>query len=178
MEYEQIVYQQDFLMLNFPEMDFFVNRAQFSGSTSIEKMGKIKSSILYFNDVFTYNEQLILLFDCDSFLQKTFQCEQSTSSRLCLLMKPEDFTLKSRPLIERLLNSNNRFSKEFLGLIIPARAEIKKISINEIYLPPAGLKKTLDNYGIYGCRFPQENRIQYYIDLEKNIINILKGRIK
>ena len=178
MEYELTAYQQDFLLLNYEKMDFFINRAQFSGSTSIDNIIQVKSSLSYFHNVFTYNDNKVLLFDCNTFLKDTFQCEQSTPSRLCLLMRPEDFSSKGRPAIETLLNKNSSLSKEFLGLIIPAQAKIRKIGINEIYLSPGSLKKTLSFYGIYGCRFPQENRIQYFIDLETNILNILRKKNK
>ena len=176
MEYKQQVYQQDFLLLNYQELDFFVSRTQFSGSTSIDKMVKSDNSVPYFDRAFTFNNKTVLLFDCDSFLQDTFHCKAVTSSQLCLLMKIDNFSKDNRPVIHKLLTTNPGFSTEYIGLIIPANAEIAKINLDDIYLPPAGLKNVLAMKGIYGCRFPEKNRVQYYIDFEVNILNtILKG---
>ena len=45
--------------------------------------------------------------------------------------------------------------------------------LDEIYLNPNGLNPLLSKNGLYGCRFPQKDRIQYFIDLQTNIINTL-----
>ena len=176
MEYEKAVFEQDFLLLSYSRMGFFINRSQFSGSTSLENVKKIKSPLPYFDSIFSYNGEKVLLFDCDAFLRAGYRCENEGSSRLCLLMKLSDFGPTDRPAIAFLLGKNPALSQEFLGLIITSRAEIKKIRIDEIHLSPPGVRETLKNQGLYGCRFPGDNRIQFYIDLETTVLNILKRK--
>lgn len=176
-DYNILVEEQDFLILNYETIDFFVNRDQFSGSTTLDEIKEIKSPISYINQMFKYNGQNILLFDCDAFLRKLYNCNSINTSRLCLLMKPENFTKKGQPLINKLLNTNDSFSNEFMGLIISSHSEISKIAINEIFLSPSGIRKRLNTQGLYGCRFPVPEKIQYFIDLETIIQNVIKGTI-
>ncbi len=175
-EHEVLGRRQDFLLLNYTNMDFVVNRSQFSGSTSIDELRKINSSISFINSIFTFNDQKILLFDCDDFLRQTYSCDNGNRSRLCLLMRMENFSKKIRPLIAKILAKSSKLSKEYFGLIITSHSEIRKLEIEEIYLSPKGIRRHLNRNGLYGCRFPVENRIQYYIDLEIIILNAIKGR--
>ncbi|MDA3958953.1 hypothetical protein [Oceanispirochaeta sp.] len=174
--YETSGGRQDFLLLNYDNVDFFVNRSQFSGSTTLNDIRTIKSSLTYINKVFKYNGNNILLFDCDQFLKDIYACEIGNKSCLCLLMRLDNFTDKNKPLIKKLLARNPRISQESLGLIITSHSEIKKLVFDEIYLSPRGVRRLLREQGLYGCRFPESGRIQYYIDLELIIINVLKGK--
>jgi hypothetical protein len=176
-DYDVLSEEQDFLILSYEEIDFFVNRDQFSSSTSLDDVKKIKSSISYINQAFKYNGQNILLFDCDRFLQDLYNCSNTTSSRLCLLMKIHNFSDVGKPLVKRLLGANHSISDEWLGLIISSNSEISKISINEIYLSPLGVREKLNNHGLYGCRFPSTEKIQFFIDLEMILNNVIKGNI-
>ena len=176
MEYERAVYEQDFLLLSYSRMGFFINRSQFSGSTSLENVKKIKSPLPYFDSIFTYNGEKVLLFDCDAFLTAGYRCENEGSSRLCLLMKTSDFGPSNRPAISSLLGNNPALSQEFLGLIITSRAEITKIRIDEIFLTPPGIREPLKKRGLYGCRFSGDREIQFYIDLEITVLNIMKRK--
>jgi hypothetical protein len=175
-EYEVTGTGQDFLLLNYDDMDFIVNRSQFSGSTSLNDVKKVKSPLPYIKSIFPYNSSKILLFDCDSFLRETYNSEKHSSSHLCLLMGMENFSLKVRSLVKRVLKGNESLSQEYLGLIITSQSEIKRLKINEIHLSPRGVRSVLNSNGLYGCRFPREDRIQYFIDLEIIIHNIILGR--
>lgn len=166
---------QDFLLLNYDDADFFVNRNQFSGSTSLQDVKSIKSSLPYVNSIFEFNNENILLFDCNQYLKDNYGCEVSNKSCLCLLMQSDNFTAVNRPLVQKLLGKNPKFSQEYLGLIITSHSEISKVMIDEIFLSPSGIRPLLNKNGLYGCRFPEEGRIQYFIDLELMIINVLKG---
>ena len=174
--YEAAGQGQDFLLLNYTNMDFFVNRNQFSGSTSLEKIKKIDSPISFIDSIFTFNNQNILLFDCDTFLRTTYNCDKGNRSRLCLLMRMENFSERVSPLIRLLLGKSKKLSQKYFGLIITSHSEIKKLDIEDIYLSPEGIRKHLNNHGLYGCRFPKEDRMQYFIDLEIIILNAIKGR--
>ena len=175
-EYEAAAPEQDFLFLSYSEIDFFVNRTQFSGSTSLDGVSRIGSPLQYLDSVFTFNNRKILLFNCDEFLRQTYNCTSGGGSRLCLLMRMENFTPKIRSHIGRLTAKNSRLSGEYIGLIITSCSEIKKLEIGRIYLSPQGIRRHLSRFGLYGCRFPDEGRIQYFIDLEIIIFNILRGR--
>ncbi len=167
---------QDFLLLNYANMGFFVNRNQFSGSTSINKIRKIESHIVFINKIFNFNDQTILLFDCDDFLQQVYNCNNENKSQLCLLMRMENFSSQIRPLITRVLTQSPKLSKEYFGLLITGQSEIKKMDIEDIYLSPRGVRKHFNKYGLYGCCFPEDDSIQYFIDLEIIILNAIKGR--
>lgn len=175
-EYEITRTQQDFLLLNYSNLDFIVNRSQFTGSTSLNGIRQIKSPLPYIDRIFSYNNRNVLLFDCDSFLKETYQCHDDSSSHLCLLIGMENFSERIRPLVEKMLGGSKSLSREYLGLIITAHSEIKKISVNEIHLSPQGVRTRLKRNGLYGCRFQEENRIQHFIDLEIIIGNIIRGR--
>lgn len=177
-EYEVTGTGQDFLLLNYADMDFIVNRSQFSGSTSLNDVKTVKSPLPYIKSVFPYNNSKILLFDCDSFLRETYNSHSNSNSQLCLLMSMENFSTRVRALVKRVLKGNNSLSQDYLGLIITSQSEIKRLNINEIHLSPLGVRSVLNNNGLYGCRFLQEDRIQYFIDLEIMIHNIITGRNK
>ena len=175
-EYRLAVDKQDFLLLNYSDMDFIVNRNQFSGSTSLDRVTQIESPFEFFNSTFRFNDQQILLFDCDAFLQREYACRSRGSSRLCLLMGMENFTDNGRPRIEAHIASNEDLSREFLGLIITSHSEIAELEIEGLWLSPSGIRKHLEGFGLNGCRFPGDDRIQYFIDLETIIINTLERK--
>ncbi len=175
-EYEIQSHGQDFLLLNYANMDFIVNRNQFSGSTSIDEFRKIDSPMHYIDSIFTFNNQKVLLFDCDSFLREVYNCDNENSSQLCLLMRLENFSEKIKPVVEKLLVKSKVVSNEYFGLIITSHSEIKKLKIDDIYLSPQGIRRHLKKNGLHGCRFPGEDRIQYFIDLEIIILNATKRR--
>ena len=176
-ESDLIVNGQDFLLLRYKEADFFINRCQFSSSAPLDKIQNIKTSTPFFSGVFSYSGNKVLLFDYNAFLGKYFRCQPESESRLCLLMKLGDFTEKGGKKIKSVLERNKQISKDYLGLIITSQAEIKPIAFEEIRLAPAKLRQALFEKGLCGCRFNVEDRIQYFVDLETGIMDIIYGRL-
>ncbi|MBN2628177.1 MAG: hypothetical protein JXA95_16050 [Spirochaetales bacterium] len=174
MVFEKASPRQDFLLISYRDMGFLINRSQFSASTTLDEVTPIKNAPPYLTGVFPYNKEKILLFDYDAYLQDTFHCRRLADSRLCILMGREDFSPERRPLIEKLLKHPS-LSRDYLGLIISAQAEIIDIPLDELFLAPRNLRSYLGRRGVYGCRFPREDMIQHFIDFEITLINALRG---
>jgi hypothetical protein len=173
-EFEKAPPLQDFLLISYREMGFLINRSQFSASTTLEGVTPVKKAPPYLTGTFSYNKGKILLFDYDAYLQDTFRCHRIGDSRLCILMGMDDFSPVRRPLIGKLLKHPS-LSREYLGLVISSQAEIIEIALDELFLSPLNMRPYLNRRGIYGCRFPEADKIQHFIDFEITIINALKG---
>jgi len=157
-------------------MDFLINRNQFSASTSINETHKIKSKIPYLNSFTWFNNERLLLFDFKQYLIDKFKGTPQSDSQLCLIMNQQDFTPDAWKLIGKLLSKDSRLSQSYLGLIVPSHAEIHEISLSEIKINPDGIDSLMTRNGIYGCRFSEETRIQYFIDLENHLNKGIKQK--
>jgi len=165
----------DFLLLRYQDMDFLVDRNQFSASTSIETIYPVSKSLPYWGHWAWYNEQRLLLFDMNQYLKDLYHCRQSGNARLCLIIKTEDFIPQARHMITRLLRNSSKLSQQHLGIIVNSQAEIHTLNLKEIYLSPSSVRDFLSCRGFYGCRFPENQRIQYLVDLQKYVLYTLEA---
>jgi len=157
----------DFLLLRYKELDFLVDRYQFSASTSLDRMRSARTPFPYLSHYSWFNNQRVLLFDLNRFIKETYRCQEEGLSQLCLIMRMEDFTQRSARCLKKILRLSDKISQEYIGLIVTSLAEIHPVEISRIHLSPPGLQPLLIRRGLYGSCFPEESRIQYLVDLQK-----------
>lgn len=159
--------RHDFLQLHYKSMDFLVDRNQFSGSTTLDGMYSMKSTQPYLENWSWYNNEKVLLFDMNGCLKNLFRCSQTGDSQLALIMEPGDFSPTARHYLLRLLDRTKGLSSRYMGMIVSSQAEIRTMELGEFNLLPSGVASLLSKRGLYGCRFPREERIQFFVDLQK-----------
>lgn len=174
MDFEIKAYAHEFLLLRYGDTGFFVNRAQFSASTSREELRTISSPLDYFSAFFIYSGENVLLFDFDKYLRNMFKCKQESEATMSLLMSLDDFSPANRSVIRSALARNPKLSQQYLGINITSQAQITEISIDQIYTIQGVLRDVLMRHGILGCRFPVEGEIEYFLDMETAVINVLQ----
>ncbi|MBN2656044.1 MAG: hypothetical protein JXR86_03220 [Spirochaetales bacterium] len=159
--------RHDFLQLHYDSLDFLVDRNQFSGSTTLDGIYALKSSRPYLEHWSWYNNEKVLLFDMNSCLKNLFHCGQRGNTQLALIMEPEDFSDAARNFLLRLLGRTGSLSSRYMGMIVSSQAEIRTMDLGEFNLLPPGVAQLFTKRGLYGCRFPREERIQFFVDLQK-----------
>lgn len=166
----------DFLVLNYRDKDFLISRNQFSGSTSITDRKHLKSKNSYFRSYIPYNGEKMLLCDFNLYLKDKFDSEEAGMSQVSLILHLKDTPPRHRKILMKFLSQNPSFSQTALGIIVTSQAEIHQLPLYELNLNPPGLDQRLQFFGLLGVRFADETRVQFFIDLQKNLINILTGR--
>lgn len=159
--------RHDFLQLHYETLDFLVDRNQFSGSTTLDGIYDLKKGQPYLENWSWYNGEKVLLFDMNSCLKNLFRCGQSGQTQLALIMEPEDFSESARKFLLMLLGRTNGLSSRYMGMIVSSQAEIRTMDLGEFNLLPPGVAHLFTKRGLYGCRFPREERIQFFVDLQK-----------
>jgi hypothetical protein len=168
------VYSHNFLLIRYDNMDFLIDRNQFSGSTSLDELFPVRSGFPYLNYWGWYNRERLLMFDMNRYLTDLFQCRQLGGACLCLIMRIQDFQQQGQDFLKSLLKQSEKLSQNYFGLIISSQAEIQSLSLTEFFLSPQGIRSLLEKRGVYGCRFPEEEHIQFFIDLQKYLFYALE----
>lgn len=168
----------DFLLLHYDRLDFLVDRYQFSGSSSLDRLNPLKNSRPYLDQWGFYNGEKLLMFDMNRYLMDLFRCGQAGNMKLCLILEPDDFLEPGRTMLRRLLEKSGKLSMKYLGMIVSSQAEIKTMNLREFNLVPPGVGELLKKRGLYGCRFPVEERIQFFVDLQKFFFYSLESSLR
>jgi hypothetical protein len=167
----------DFLIMTYEESDFLISRNQFSASTSLNEFGSIKSRNPYLSKYVEYNEEKMLLCDLNGFIKDKYEINEIGSSQVCLVIRIEDTFPQYGKVFRKLLGQNKRFSQSAIGILITSQAEIHQLPLHELNLNPPGVDSLLQDYALSGSRFVEEERIQYFIHLQKCLVNILLGKV-
>ncbi|MDC7219014.1 MAG: hypothetical protein PQJ59_03675 [Spirochaetales bacterium] len=166
----------DFLVLNYRDKDFLISRKQFSASASIEEVTSLRSRNPYFCQYTDYNEEKMLLCDLNRFLMDKYETREDSESQVCLIIRLEDTFPPYEKILRKVLGQNKRFSQEVIGIIISSQAEIQQLPLEEMNLNPPGVDSLLQDHALLGSRFVEEGKIQFFIHLQKCLINILRGK--
>lgn len=166
--------QHDFLILTYETIGFIINRNQFSASLFLDQSRPIRSNAKYIGEIIEYNDENVLVFDCDAYLQDLFEYEEKSSVHLALISDTAGFSEKNRRLFQKLTaKSNGLLSSRYLALKVGNQAGMKKIPFAELKPIPDILHGCLNREGILGCRFMDEKSIQFFIDIEDIVFHIL-----
>ncbi len=167
----------DFLVLQYREIDFLIHRSQFTGSSSLNELYEVHSGCPDYFDKYTdYNSRNLVLCDFDQFLMDNYKCKNPSRLKLCLIVNIADYNNETIQRVMKITDLHEDVHIDSIGLIVSSQVEIKTLSLNEFYVNPPGLDGLLLRNGLLGCRFSNESRIQFFIDIETNIRNILTGK--
>lgn len=168
----------DFLVLQYKELDFLINRRQFTGSSSLNEINDSEIETPEYFDKYTdYNNKRLVLCDFDQYLMDKYRCINPSQLRICLIISVESFKTE---YYQRILDVMNRYENahfDSIGLIVSSLVEMRPLPLKDININPPGLDERLQRNGLLGCRFSGLERIQFFIDIKTSIINILSGMI-
>ena len=168
----------DFLVLAYREIDFLINRSQFSGSSSLNEIRESGFDTPdYFNKYTDYNKKSLVLCDFDQFLMDRYRCSNPSQLKLCLIIRIDEFDNKSSLSIMEIIRQHENSYSDIIGLIVSSQVEMRPLKLSGFNLNPPGLNSRLYKNGLLGCRFREAERIQFFIDIKTNIENILSGMI-
>lgn len=163
----------DFLNIHYDNVDFYVNRQQFSGSSICSIVAEAKLNPDYFRNITAYDDKRLLVFDLNSYFMNNFDSKLNGSARLNIVVDTDRFSYYNKKMIEqKLLADEKLYSKRYIGCLIPGSSEIKKSPVKQFHLFSEIFTDILMNYGIRACFFSCK-KIAYLIDLENIIISAL-----
>jgi hypothetical protein len=171
----------DFLIIHYAEIDFLFNRNQVVGSVSNIEEDEIESSIPYLNSVVRYGSRTLLSVNLDLFLRNIFLIPDEPTVRFSVIVDYTVFSKNNQDTIASIIeNEQIECDKRFISFSLTSHSEIRKIDILTLKLMPDLLRSYYHTYGLFGCRFVQSNRVQYYTDLENlffnAVLNLEKSR--
>ncbi|MDC7124256.1 MAG: hypothetical protein PQJ46_01730, partial [Spirochaetales bacterium] len=120
----------DFLILQYSEIDFLINRKQFTGSSSLTQINKITSSIPYFDSYTNYNSKNLILCNVDKFLMDKYKCTNPSILKLCLIFNISEL---NKELPESLKNIifEKKAHEDIIGLFVSSLVEIKPLFLGD-----------------------------------------------
>ncbi len=164
--------EHKFLILNYSEMDFIINRNQFVTSIFLENTTRFESGFKHITSLVRYYEQTLPVFDADALLKNSYNCRVNSSLRLALISDITSFSEKNRSLYKKhILKRHSDLSSKYLALMVSSHARIKSLALSESKLIPQGIKMIYKQEGVLGCRFSEQGNIQYFLDIETLVFN-------
>jgi hypothetical protein len=167
----------EFLVLSWIEMDFIINRNQFSASVFLQEEMKYQEDARYFSSLMTYNGQTLPVFNFNAFLTDTFRSGIHSNFNIALICDISLFSRANQSSYRKhFLKNNTDISSQFLAVKVSVHAGMNHVPLSEINLIPPGLRGKLNNEGILGCRFTNKNNIQYFVDIETIIFKCIREK--
>ncbi len=157
---------RNFLSVDYGDIGFLINKAQFFSSCYLEKEVKANSPIPYLDRIIDYGGEKILVFDMHNALCELFHLNGDGKARLLLIVRLENFSESVRNIFTRIKGGKNNISKSFVGLRIKSDARMENLGIESLKLLPSSVGGFLKTYGVMACSFPQEKSINYLIEID------------
>jgi len=169
----------DFLKLDYASVHFLINRQQIAASFLLEKSVVNEDSHESLFHTAEYNGQNLLLIDLDTYLKNVFFLPFERQANLALLFAKEDFLPHHQNIIHDffLQEMNTHLNQNFIAIKISGEAKIIQLMLDELRLIPSLLQPFLEKQGILGLNFFQSSQIQFFIDLETILYNIVRNNI-
>ncbi|MBN2618806.1 MAG: hypothetical protein JXR64_10905 [Spirochaetales bacterium] len=162
---------RDFLFIHYKYKDFIVDRNRFSSSVSFNKKMDVDIDSKYLKDVIEYGQEKILNFNLDQYLEDIFKIEIDSLSKICIISKIDQFSIKTQELLKKIFSKcNESITRELISFSITSKSEIKKNSIHAFKSLSKIYKDQFEEKGIQYCFF-ENDRIQYFIDIDKILLN-------
>ncbi|MCP4346630.1 MAG: hypothetical protein GY795_14030 [Desulfobacterales bacterium] len=172
------ILKHEFLILNYPDMDFIINRNQFFTSIFLENTTRFESGFKHLSLLVKYHEQTLPVFDADALLTDIYKCRIDRTLKLALISDLATFSEMNRSLYKKhILKQHPDLSDKYIALKVNSHARIKTLLLSEIKLIPHGIRAKHNKEGILGCRFSEEGNIQYFLDIETIFFNCISKTI-
>ena len=167
-------HEHAFLILDYPDMDFIVNRDQIFASLFLEETAFFESGLLYFPASMEYYEHRLPVFELDLFLKHTFTCKIESLVKFALICELSCFSPENQAVYQaQMLHAHPDFSSDYIAFKVSSHAKIRPVPLAEISLLPEGIRLKQNKEGILGCRFPAQANMQYFLDIETILFNCL-----
>jgi len=157
----------DFLKIDYDSTSFLVNRNQFVSSYFVNEFKELKSFNKYLSCLTSYNEKILFTFNLNLYLEECFKCSSTTNARLIIISNTASFSETSRQIIKKMKFSGpQQISRDLVAFLIPGEVHIEKIPLTELKLFSNCIQNAQIKKGIPGCRFPEPDKTQYFIDID------------
>ncbi|MBN1498716.1 MAG: hypothetical protein JW982_01050 [Spirochaetes bacterium] len=164
----------NFLIIHYSEFDFLLNRNQITGSVSNIESSSLDSDNPYINEIINYGDKKLISIDLDLFLRNIFPVKDGSAAKLSVIADISVFSGKNREIITEIIKvTSESCDRKYISFSLSSQSEIKKIDIFSLKLFPLIFRKFYHQYGLLGCRFSEEGKIQYYTDIENLFFNAL-----
>lgn len=164
----------NFLIIHYEEMDFILNRTQITGSVSNIESRKISCQVPHVKEVIMYGNRKLLSVDLDSYLRYIFGIKEEPQVKLSVIVDVENFSKFNRETILKIIDQDNiACDSRYISFSLTSRSEIRKLDITTLRLFPDTYRERYIHSGLIGCRFPEDNRVQYFADIENLFFNSL-----
>ncbi len=164
----------DFLVSDYGECDFIINRSNISGSVSY----KSNHGVIDKYNVVEYGEERLLLFDLDRFFSDYFiiknmnSNKEISSSKIVLIVEIDRFNTNVKENMISLLDSiSNSLCTGKIAILISSHTTVLNIDLACLKLLPKVLKSSYKKKGILAVRFAEGSRLQYFVDIERILSN-------
>lgn len=156
----------NFLSVNYGSIGFLVNRNQFYSSCYIENETQIESSVPYVDNMITYGDKSILVFNLHKALQELFHIDDESNARLLLVINSDTLSESITEKFGRIQGPENEINHKLIGLQIKSDARVESLPIEDLCLLPISIRSFLKQYGVIACSFPTSERIHYFIEVD------------
>jgi hypothetical protein len=154
---------------------FLVNRNQFTSSLFIDRVNQQEELPHCCQGTIMYGSKRLLLFDFESHLQKLFHFHDSSSADLALIIPSTVLTDEAQQRLAVMAESG--IEHDFLALRIVNQSSIEQVDVSSLRAIPPAVRDAGNRGGIYGIRFIENNKVQYFIDVRTLMSPLLEGSI-
>ncbi len=172
----------EFLRLSYKEVDFLINRKQFFASMIVNDVKSVSSACSFIHSIMPYNEQNVLLYDLDFFIQASFKnvkrIEEASHNSLAIITDIQAMSDKNKSILKKIkFKGKSLIDNGHFGFVLHIQSEIIMIPIEHLKLFPQNVRTFFNLKGILGCRFI-DKRIQYVIDIDTILSNSIMENLQ
>lgn len=165
--------RHDFLVFDYADAGFMLNRNQFVSGISIIGECPFESPFEHIVSSVGFKKSRVAVFDLDAFLANAFQRKREHAVKVGLISDLSTFTDSNRSVYEAFARRLDvTISTALLAVKVGGHARIARYRFADIRLLPPGLRKKQNGTGILGCRF-SGGTVRFFLDVETIIAKLL-----
>ncbi len=164
-----------FLCVRYDNMEFLFMEDQFERTENLHVEKRIKSPIHYISSATRYKGEIVPVFDLDSYLVGVFGARNTDSACRLLVMNFSSFSKDGQDSLRRLKlkNGHDKELLNHLGVRIPGSSGFIILARSEMRILPPLMHEVQQKRGILGLRFLDDGKIQYVLDSEIILFNVI-----
>jgi hypothetical protein len=165
-----IALSHEFLFVRHRRIGFLINRDHFFASVYLQQIGPLPESIgasAFWAGTMDFRQETLLVYRLDKRLGDLFGDVPQDGLKIALIVDTQVFSPENRRTFQTATESVvPAVSRNMIAFRIGSQAEIRHLSLRDIRLIPMSLRAVLNRRGILGCRFPDNDSVFFFVDIE------------
>jgi hypothetical protein len=164
-----------FFCAKYRNMEFLFMEEQFESCEALQVEKRIKSPIPYISSATRYRGIIVPVFDLDSYLMTVFGAQSNGDAYRLLFIDFRTISKERQESVRKLKLKSGTGQEELLhlGIKLTCASEIITLERHEMRILPTLMNEIQEKRGILGLRFLDDGKIQYVLDYEVILLNVI-----